>query len=141
MNLVFVRKVGVDFEGMNHYEFLFSKDSQTAFQIGYNQYDWNSEPADGNPIMFKDTIEVIGIFKHKDIKFDLIQDSSFFCMQDARDKIIACAWENIEEKDYNEYETYERMMFFYGETIDEVKDKFYAYDIEMKTKIINFTND
>ena len=53
---------------------------------------------------------------------ELVQNSDFFCMKDAVDKVVALAWE--EDKDLEN-----RLVFHYGMTEQEVKDKLYEKDI------------
>ena len=53
---------------------------------------------------------------------ELVQNSDFFCMKDAVDKVVALAWE--EDKDLDN-----RLVFHYGDTEEMVKDKLYEKDI------------
>ena len=93
---------------------------------------WESKPSNGypNPPELK-YIKKVGVLKKTDIKLDLIQNSDFFCMIDAMDDVIALAWEvNDENKG--------RLVFRFGQTEQEIKDKLYERDLilEFEKKIV-----
>jgi hypothetical protein len=115
--LVFVNGLGANYKGNKTYEFIFSTDS------GVWGDDWDSEPANGNPTP-PDTNEImkVGVLNREDIDMELIQDSDFFSMKDAVDNVVALSWEKDKDKK-------NRMVFHYGMTEQEVKDKLYEQDI------------
>lgn len=115
--LVFVNGLGANYKGNKTYEFIFSKTNEVWGD------DWDSEPANGNPTP-PDTSEIIkvGVLNREEIDMELIQDSDFFSMKDAVDRVVALAWEK--DKDIKT-----RMVFHYGMTEQEVKDRLYEQDI------------
>ena len=85
--------------------------------------DWDTMPANGNPTTPDiNEIEKVGVLNREGIEMELVQNSDFFCMKDAVDKVVALAWE--EDKDLEN-----RLVFHYGMTEQEVKDKLYEKDI------------
>ena len=115
--LVFVNGLGANYKGNKTYEFVFSKDSDVWGD------DWDTIPANGNPTTPNiDEIEKVGVLNREGIEMELVQNSDFFCMKDAVDKVVALAWE--EDKDLEN-----RLVFHYGMTEQEVKDKLYEKDI------------
>ena len=115
--LVFVNGLGPNYKGNKIYEFVFS----SSLEIWGD--DWDSEPANGNPTP-PDTEEIkkVGVLNRDGIDMELIQNSDFFCMKDAIDNVVALAWENDSDKD-------ERLVFHFGMTEQQVKDKLYEKDI------------
>ena len=115
--LVFVNGLGANYKGNKTYEFVFSKDNDVWGD------DWDTMPANGNPTTPNiDEIEKVGVLNREGIEMELVQNSDFFCMKDAVDKVVALAWE--EDKDLEN-----RLVFHYGMTEQEVKDKLYEKDI------------
>lgn len=115
--LVFVNGLGANYKGNKTYEFVFSKDNDVWGD------DWDTIPANGNPTTPNiDEIEKVGVLNREGIEMELVQNSDFFCMKDAVDKVVALAWE--EDKDLEN-----RLVFHYGMTEQEVKDKLYEKDI------------
>ena len=115
--LVFVNGLGANYKGNKTYEFVFSKNNDVWGD------DWDTTPANGNPTTPDiSEIEKVGVLNRENIEMELIQNSDFFCMKDAVDKVVALAWE--EDKDLEN-----RLVFHYGMTEQEVKDKLYEKDI------------
>jgi len=115
--LVFVNGLGANYKGNKTYEFVFSKNNDVWGD------DWDTMPANGNPTTPNiDEIEKVGVLNREGIEMELVQNSDFFCMKDAVDKVVALAWE--EDKDLEN-----RLVFHYGMTEQEVKDKLYEKDI------------
>ena len=115
--LVFVNGLGSNYRGNKIYEFIFSDDKEVWGE------DWDTIPANGNPT--SPDMEVnkkVGVLNREDIEMELVQNSDFFCMKDATDNVVALAWENDRDLD-------ERLVFHYGMTEQEVKDKLYEKDI------------
>ena len=115
--LVFVNGLGANYKGNKTYEFVFSKNNDVWGD------DWDTTPANGNPTTPDiSEIEKVGVLNRENIEMELIQNSDFFCMKDAVDKVVALAWEEDKDLDY-------RLVFHYGLTEQEVKDKLYEKDI------------
>ena len=115
--LVFVNGLGANYKGNKTYEFIFSKSDDVWGD------DWDTNPANGNPTTpYISEIEKVGVLNREGIEMELVQNSDFFCMKDAVDKVVALAWE--EDKDLEN-----RLVFHYGMTEQEVKDKLYEKDI------------
>lgn len=115
--LVFVNGLGANYKGNKTYEFIFSKSGDVWGD------DWDTNPANGNPTTPDiNEIEKVGVLNREGIEMELVQNSDFFCMKDAVDKVVALAWE--EDKDLEN-----RLVFHYGMTEQEVKDKLYEKDI------------
>ena len=115
--LVFVNGLGANYKGNKTYEFVFSKTDDVWGD------DWDTNPANGNPTTPDiNEIEKVGVLNREGIEMELVQNSDFFCMKDAVDKVVALAWE--EDKDLEN-----RLVFHYGMTEQEVKDKLYEKDI------------
>ena len=115
--LVFVNGLGANYKGNKTYEFIFSKTDDVWGD------DWDTNPANGNPTTpDMNEIEKVGVLNREGIEMELVQNSDFFCMKDAVDRVVALAWE--EDKDIEN-----RLVFHYGMTEQEVKDKLYEKDI------------
>ena len=126
-NLVYVNGLGPNYKGDNLYEFIFS-DSLDVWGES-----WESKPSNGypNPPELK-YIKKVGVLRNTDIKLELIQNSDFFSMIDAIDDVVALAWEPDEENGQN------RMVFRFGMTEQQIKDKLYERDLilEFEKKVI-----
>lgn len=121
MELVYINKVGKNWEGEFIYEFIFSNNKE-----GIDGEDWDAYPANGLPEPpFKNFISKVGILI-SNLNFDLIKDSSTFSFWDAVDGLIAIGWENIEQ--YSEYPE-NRLFFHFGETIKSIESKLYEKDL------------
>jgi hypothetical protein len=115
--LVFVNGLGANYKGNKTYEFVFSKTDDVWGD------DWDTNPANGNPTTPDiNEIEKVGVLNREGIEMELVQNSDFFCMKDAVDRVVSLAWE--EDKDIEN-----RLVFHYGMTEQEVKDKLYEKDI------------
>ena len=124
--LIFINKIGVDFEGKTIYEFIFSDTTE-----GIDGDDWDVYPAAGMPSPPTEVfIKQVGRIE-VELSLDVIQDSDTFAVWDAVDGIVALAWENIDE--FDQYpET--RLYFSFGEPIKSVEDKLYEKDLILKYK-------
>jgi len=123
--LVFVNELGPNFKGDNLYEFIFSTEKEIDGE------GWDSFPAGGNPQPpHIDFISKVGVLKSDKVKLNVIQNSDFFSIYDAVDKVIALAWEDIENEYYDESQT--RLVFHFGDTEEKVIEKLYERDIILK---------
>jgi hypothetical protein len=125
--LTYVNGLGPNYKGDNLYEFIFS-DSLDVWGES-----WESKPSNGYPTPPElQYIKKVGVLRNTDLKLELIQNSDFFCMIDAMDDVVALAWE-IEES-----EGQKRMVFRFGSTEQEIKDKLYERDLilEFEKKLV-----
>ena len=115
--LIYVNGLGPNYKGDNLYEFIFS-DSLDVWGEA-----WESKPSNGYPTPPElKYIKKVGVLKKTDVKLELIQNSDFFCMIDAMDDVVALAWESEEENKG-------RLVFRFGQTEQEIKDKLYERDL------------
>lgn len=124
--LTFVNGLGPNYKGDNIYEFIFSTTKDV-----WGDY-WESKPANQYPLPPNlEHIKKVGVLKNTNLKFELIQNSDFFSMIDAMDDVVALAWEN-EENDK------QRLVFRFGETEQQIKDKLYERDLilEFEKKVV-----
>ena len=124
--LIFVNGLGPNYKGDNLYEFIFS---DTLDIWGES---WESKPSNGYPTPPElKYIKKVGDLRNTDIKLELIQNSDFFCMIDAMDDVVALAWESEDENKG-------RLVFRFGQTEQEIKDKLYERDLilEFEKKVI-----
>ena len=124
--LIFVNGLGPNYKGDNLYEFIFS---DTLDVWGES---WESKPSNGYPTPPElKYIKKVGVLRNTDIKLDLIQNSDFFSMVDAIDDVIALAWESDDENK-------KRLVFRFGETEQQIKDKLYERDLilEFEKKVV-----
>ena len=126
-NLIYVNGLGPNYKGDNLYEFIFSDEKDVWGEF------WESKPSNGYPTPPElKHIKKVGVLRNTDIKLDLIQNSDFFCMIDAIDDVVALAWETDEE------ESQKRLVFRFGTTEQEIKDKLYERDLilEFEKKVV-----
>ena len=130
--LIYVNGLGQNYKGEHIYEFIFYDKTE-----GIWGQDWESKPSNGYPSPPDiEKIKKVGVLKNEIIKLSLIQDSDFFSMIDALDGVIALGWE--EENDLIDFNQMKRLVFRFGETEKEVKDKLYERDIvlEFEKKVV-----
>jgi hypothetical protein len=126
-NLIYVNGLGPNYKGDNLYEFIFSDSMDVWGEL------WESKPSNGYPTPPElKYIKKVGVLRNTDIKLELIQNSDFFCMIDAIDDVVALAWETDEENGQK------RLVFRFGMTEQEIKDKLYEKDLilEFEKKVI-----
>ena len=127
--LIYINGMGPNFRGDNIYEFIFS---DTLEVFGEN---WESKPANGYPLPpDMEYIKKVGTLVHEEIVFELVQDSDVFSIIDSMDNVIALGW----EKETNEidFSLIKRLVFQFGDTEEDVKNKLYERDI-----ILQFEKD
>jgi hypothetical protein len=126
MNLVYVNELGPNYRGDNLYEFIFSDVDDVWGE------DWDAEPASGKPLP-PDVkyIKKVGVLKNSEINLNLIQNSDFFGVYDAIDGVISLAWESS-DSDEILINKRKRLVFQYGETIENIENKLYERDIVLK---------
>ncbi len=115
--LIFVNGLGPNYKGDNLYEFIFSDTTDVWGE------SWESRPSNGYPTPPElKYIKKVGVLRNTDIKLELIQNSDFFSMIDAIDDVVALAWESEDENKG-------RLVFRFGQTEQEIKDKLYERDL------------
>lgn len=125
--LIYVNNLGEDFEGKNVMEFIFSDVIKDI-----NGEDWDAIPASGRPEPpYVNYIKKVALLETSEISFEFAQDSTCFCLWDAIDRIIALAYEDI-----TSHVTYpdNRMVFHFGDTLNEVEAKLYERDLTLRYK-------
>lgn len=129
MKLIFINFIGCNYLGVNIYEFLFANGDLTEV-IGD---DWDSYPANGNPRPPLDYINAA--YKvETDLNLELIQNHDSFDMYDCKHGVIALAWEEDKDFEYNANDV--RLFFSFGESEETVENKLYERDIHLQ-KIFN----
>jgi hypothetical protein len=126
MKLVYINKIGKNWEGNYMYEFLFSKSTENI-----DGEDWDSVPASGKPEPpNSEFISLVGKLT-TDIHFDLVQESDTFAVWDAVDGIISLGWEDITT--YEEYPSV-RLYFPFGLSKEDVDSTLYQRDLVLEYK-------
>jgi hypothetical protein len=129
--LIYINGLGPNYKGDNIYEFIFS---DTLEVWGEN---WESKPANGYPLPPDiEYVKKVGVLRNGEITLELIQDSDVFSLIDATDDVIALGWEKeTEELDFS---VTKRLVFKFGQTEEEVKNKLYERDIvlEFEKKVV-----
>lgn len=125
--LLFVNEMGPNYKGNYIYEFVFGQNKEDA-----DGEDWDLCTKGTAP----DTnfIDKVGIVEETEIKFDVIQNNDFLTVNDAKDNIIALAWENFDEYEDDDLIPEKRLVFHFGEMENIVVDKLYERDIILKFK-------
>jgi hypothetical protein len=129
--LIYINGLGPNYKGDNIYEFIFS---DTLEVWGEN---WESKPANGYPLPPDiEHIKKVGVLRNSDITLELIQDSDVFSLIDATDDVIALGWEK--ESEELDFSIITRLVFKFGQTEEEVKNKLYERDIvlEFEKKVV-----
>ena len=129
MYLIFVNELGPNYKGENIYEFIFSENIDELWGE-----DWDSAPAHGKPGQPETVyINKVGVLSKSNVKLELIQNSDYFGMEDALDKVIVLGWEIFDDGELGDKE---RLVFHFGDTIKETENKLYARDL-----ILDFEKD
>ena len=119
--LIFINGLGTNYKGQNRYEFIFSNSTEIWDDT------WDHEPSNGYPKSPDlKLIDSVGVLSEGGIELELVQDSDFFSMRDAIDGVIFLGWEKDKYID-------DRLVFRFGESEEETKDKLYSKDL-----ILNF---
>ena len=127
MKLIYINKVGKDWDGKTMYEFIFSNNTE-----GVDGEYWDTYPASGQTEPpDKQFIDAVGRIETDEFSLVCIQESDTFSVWDSVDGVVAMAWEDI--TDYDEYPE-NRLKFFFGDDFKSVNDKLYAKDIMIEWK-------
>lgn len=123
--LIYINGMGPNFRGDNIYEFIFS---DTLEVFGEN---WESKPANGYPLPpDMEYIKKVGTLVNEDVVLELVQDSDVFSVIDSMDNVIALGWEK--ETDEIDFSLTKRLVFQFGDTEEDVKNKLYERDIVLQ---------
>jgi hypothetical protein len=121
MFLIFINELGPNYKKENIYEFRFSDNRKELWGD-----EWDSVPAHGNPGPPEfDHIDKVGVLSKSTVKLELVQNSDYFGMEHALDKVIALGWEVYEDEDTEK----DRMVFHFGDNLTSVEDKLYSRDL------------
>ena len=124
--LAYVNGLGPNYKGDNMYEFIFSNDVKDIWDD-----TWEAKPSNGYPKPPSvDYIKKVGTLKNTSIEFELIQNSDFFSFIDSIDGVIALAWEK--ENEDIDFTIKKRLVFRFGDTEQQVKDKLYERDVVLE---------
>lgn len=124
--LIYVNPIGKNSDDNFEYDFMFSEAPDVVWGD-----DWAEQCPSAcddmcpDESMINKTIRIIC-----DIPFGLAQKNSCFSMQDCIDGILALAWEDISE--YEEYPSPIRLVFKFGEKIENVREKLSQREIEFE---------
>jgi hypothetical protein len=132
IHLVYVNGLGPNYKGDNMYEFIFSDNIKNVWGDG-----WESKPSNGYPKPPEmEFIKKVGLLKNTSLEFELVQNSDFFSFMDSMDDVVSLAWEK--ENESVDFTTTKRLVFRFGESEQEIKDKLYERDIvlEFEKKVV-----
>jgi hypothetical protein len=124
--LIYVNELGPNYKGDNIYEFIFSDNITDVWGEM-----WESKPSNGYPLPPDlEHIKKVGVLKNDKISLSVIQKSDYFSMIDAIDDVVALGWEN--ESELINFDLVKRLVFRFGETEENVKNKLYERDIVLE---------
>lgn len=119
LKLVYVNKVGYDFKGNVNYEFIFTDNDRTDVFDVFGE-GWVVEPASGEACPPDEYyINAVGRLNVKDYELECACDNDFYSYMDAKDGVIAIAYELIDDT----FTKYPRLCFHYGEELESVQAK------------------
>jgi hypothetical protein len=125
LKVIYVAHIGTNTDGENIYHFLISTDKEKTWAEG-----WENKPAclmrDLTPE--EDMYEYVAEVKTF-VKLDLAQESCCYTMQDARDSVIALAYENLDEAE--DYPDEGRIVIHFGDLVEDVEKFLAKRDIVM----------
>ena len=130
--LVFINGFGPNYKGDNMYEFIFSEEVKDIWDES-----WEAKPSNGYPKPPElDYIKKVGVLKNTSIELELIQNSDFFSFMDSMDGVVALGWEK--ESENIDFTNTKRLVFHFGETEQEIKNKLYERDVvlEFEKKVV-----
>tara|TARA_R110001583_G_scaffold184241_1_gene343538 strand:+ start:1238 stop:1639 length:402 start_codon:yes stop_codon:yes gene_type:complete len=121
MFLIFINELGPNYKKENIYEFIFSDNIKELWGD-----EWDSVPAHGNPGPPEfNHIDKVGVLSKSTVKLELVQNSDYFGMEHALDKVIALGWEVYDDEESE----IDRMVFHFGDNLKSVEDKLYSRDL------------
>lgn len=118
--LIFINSLGTNYKGDFIYEFIFSSSDSVWGE------SWEAKPSNGYPKPPElKYIKKVGQLLSEDVSLYLIQNSDYFSMIDSVDGVIALGWEVNED-------VKNRLVFKFGETEQEIKNKLYERDLVLE---------
>jgi hypothetical protein len=128
LKVVYVKYIGKNCDGFNIYHFLLSENTEDTFME-----DWAEKPSSNIPndnLLIDDSqYEYVKELK-TEITLDLQQDNTCFSFQDCRDKIVAIAYENLDDAEF--YPEPCRIVIHFGDYIDDVERMLARRDMRMR---------
>ena len=125
--VVYVKKIGSDISGDNVYHIYLSEHPDDVFAEGWGEVpacNVRREFMDISDEHYQNILEL-----RTPLVLDLAQDCCCFSMQDARDRIVALAYENLDNaEEYPE----PRIIIQFGEETEVVEEMFAKRDIALK---------
>lgn len=128
LKVVYIVFVGKDIDNKNVYHFLLSENSEDTFAEG-----WNEKPSCNiSPeILIPDDSQYEYVKELKtNLKLDLASEGCCTSLQDARDKIIALAYENLDDAEV--YPEEGRIVIHFGDYIDDIESMLAKRNLRMK---------
>lgn len=139
LKLIYVNKVGKNFNDENMFEFLFSETTEHEWDDYWYESSVITDTTELKPS--KEFVDMVGYISTKGLDLDLVQESFTFEIYNSVEGIIALAWEKrvFEDEDEDEYydeDEYEkeRVVFNFGEHKSEVEAKLITLGIELNYK-------
>lgn len=127
--LGFINYIGETNEGLNLYEFLFTDNTEEFWGEGFEFI-----PAClVNDLKPSDEYITLSMQVQTNLKFGLGQNNCCFGMQDILDGACSLAYEDIST--YDSYPDDGRLIFMFGEPIDEVTQKLASKGVTMEETI------
>lgn len=122
-SLIYVNLIGRNADNEFIYEFYFSDEADLAWGV-----DWDVKPSSicnlaAPQKMNYDEVKIL----RTDIILNVASKNSCFSMQDCKDGVISLAWEDIDM--YDEYPENGRIVFRFGDTLDDVESKLLTRDL------------
>jgi hypothetical protein len=128
LKVVYVKYIGKNCDGFNIYHFLLSENTEDTFME-----DWAEKPSSNIPndnlLIDESQYEYVKELK-TEITLDLQQDNTCFSFQDCRDKIVAIAYENLDDAEF--YPEPCRIVIHFGDYIDDVERMLARRDMRMR---------
>jgi hypothetical protein len=117
--LIYVNNLNYDYKGNGKYEFIFCDETSELEDVWGEGWEaipasYSVQPPD------EEYIAKVGTLSVKHYELDVVQDHFFHGMCDAKDDVIALAWEKIDEEFSPNLK---RLVFRFGETLEEVEAK------------------
>lgn len=129
LKVVYILHVGKGSDNMNIYHFMLSEDTEETFAEGWSEKPSCNESRES--LMIEDSMYSMIKELRTDITLDLAQDNCCYSMQDCRDKIVALAYENLDEAE--EYPEPCRIVIHFGDNIEDVEEMLAKRDMILKT--------
>lgn len=115
--LGFVKLIGSECDGYNRYEFIFTNNIDEFYG---DNFEYKPACMINDLMPYEEYVYEVHTVKTK-IKFDLIQDNCCFSFSDCMDGCVSICYEDID--DYEEYPSEGRLVFMFGEELEDVERK------------------